>query len=183
MAGQGATARPVVVGHGALSGCGPRILQAGLPFLRDGLTASLKGAGRQVRHAHSLPVTGRCSLRVSARVLRGWELLARILHQAACRVDECLLISLTSIAFLGFPSRYKPRWPRPRWSFARVRAHAPSTIATAMIPVASTRTRAKSCAIIAALGAICGLGGSAVLSEFGPADYEVVHFVRPVGQP
>ena len=24
--------------------------------------------------------------------------------------------------------RYKPRWPRPRWSFARVRAHARSTI-------------------------------------------------------
>ena len=83
--------------------------------------------------------------------------LTRILHQAACRVEECLLISLAFIALFGFLSRYKPSWPRPRWSFARRRAHAPYTIGVAMIPVTSTRLRAKSCAIIAALGAICGL--------------------------
>ncbi len=59
--------------------------------------------------------------------------LARILHQAACRVDECLLISLTFITLFGFMWRYKPRWPRPRWSFARVRAHARSTIGGAML--------------------------------------------------
>ncbi len=54
-------------------------------------------------------------------------------------------------------SWYKPRWPCPRLSFARVRAHAPSTIGVAMIPVASTRKQAKSGAIITALGAIYGL--------------------------
>ena len=54
------------------------------------------------------------------------------------------------------------RWPRPRLSFALLRAHAPSTIGGAMIPVGErdasvVRKRAKSGAIIAALGAICGL--------------------------
>ena len=50
------------------------------------------------------------------------------------------------------------RWPRPRWSFARVRARTRSTISVAMLPLASTRTQTKSCAIIAALGETCGLG-------------------------
>ena len=70
---------------------------------------------------------------------------------------------MTNVVFLlgclqmfGSCSRYKPRWPRPRRSFCRVRAHARSTIDVAMLPLASTRTRQKSSAIIAALGAICG---------------------------
>ena len=60
-------------------------------------------------------------------------------------------------SLFGDSARHRLRWPRPRWSFARVRARARSTIGGAMLPLASTRTRAKSCAIIAALGEICGL--------------------------
>ena len=62
--------------------------------------------------------------------------------------------------------------PRPRWSFFRVRACARCTISDGYASVSllargfpsrsrlkapSTRTRKKSCAIIAALGEICGL--------------------------
>ena len=52
---------------------------------------------------------------------------------------------------------HKPRWPRPRRSFARVRVLATESIATPMVEGARTNTRAKSAAIIAPLGAICGL--------------------------
>ena len=83
--------------------------------------------------------------------------LSRILHQAAYRVLEICLFFLNFSYFFGVCLAYKPRWPRPRLSFARMRAHAPSTIGGAMLPVASTRIRAKSGAIIATLGAICGL--------------------------
>ena len=30
--------------------------------------------------------------------------------------------------FFGSPTGYKVRWPRPRWSFARVRTHGRYTI-------------------------------------------------------
>ena len=72
--------------------------------------------------------------------------------------------NLMSFTFDGLPTilrrhaGHRLRWPRPCWSFARLRARAPSTIATAMLSVARVRRRAKSCAIIAALGEICGLG-------------------------
>ena len=83
--------------------------------------------------------------------------LARILHQAAQRATENTLTSDAINPFFEPGPGHKPRWPRPRRSFARVRVRAPSTIGAAMLSVASTRTRAKSSAIIAALGAICGL--------------------------
>ncbi len=47
---------------------------------------------------------------------------------------------------------------RPRLSVALLRAHAPATMGGAMFPVANTRRFTKSGAIVAALGAICGLG-------------------------
>ena len=83
--------------------------------------------------------------------------LARILHQAAYRVHELCWFLLDCIHVFEGCIRYKTRWPRPRLSFALLRAHAPSTIGGAMLAVASTRRRAKSGAIIAAPGAICGL--------------------------
>ena len=64
---------------------------------------------------------------------------------------------------------YKMRWMRSRWSSTlrapctSRRGHAPSTIVTTMLSVASTlrahglRLDVKSCAIIASTGAICGL--------------------------
>ncbi len=91
------------------------------------------------------------------------------------------------LSFFKSCARYRLRWPRPRtvgsghgrsrrrhpWgTFARVRAHGRYSIGGAMLPslflrgvppraprlkAPSTRTRAKSCAIIAALGDICGL--------------------------
>ena len=85
--------------------------------------------------------------------------LTRIRHQAAHRVHECCLFSLDNFGMSGSCCRYKLRWPRPRRSFCRLRAHARSTIGGAMLPLASTRKRQKSSAIIAALGAICGLKG------------------------
>ena len=77
-----------------------------------------------------------------------------------------LFVFLDCFHFDESCSGYKPRrqWPRPhrRLSFARVRAQAPSTIGWAMLALGErdasvVRTRAKSGAIIAALGAICGL--------------------------
>ena len=97
--------------------------------------------------------------------------LARILHQAAQRATGNTLISHATNPFFEPGSGHKPRWPRPRRSFARVRVRAPSTVGVAMLSLASTRTRAKSSAIIAALGAICGLarqlGERCVLLEVG----------------
>ena len=54
----------------------------------------------------------------------------------------------------GSFSGYKRRWPRPRRSLFRVRAHARSTIGVAMLPLGErdasvVRTRQKSSAIIA----------------------------------
>ena len=83
--------------------------------------------------------------------------LARVLHQTAQPATENALISHAIDPFFELGPGHKPRWPRPRRSFARVRVRAPSTIGVAMLSVASTRTRTKSSAIIAALGAICGL--------------------------
>ena len=81
--------------------------------------------------------------------------LARILHQAAQRATENTLTSLATNPFFEPGPGHKPRWPRPRRSVARVRVGAPSTMGVAMLSVASAR--AQSSAIIAALGAICGL--------------------------
>ena len=81
----------------------------------------------------------------------------KILGHAAQRATENTLISHAINPFFEPGSGHKPRWPRPRRPFARVRVRAPSTIGVAMLSVASTRPRAKSSAIIAALGAICGL--------------------------
>ena len=58
--------------------------------------------------------------------------LARILHQAAQRATEHRLISHAINPFFAPGPGHKPRWPRPRRSLSSV--------------------------IIAALGAICGLG-------------------------
>ena len=116
--------------------------------------------------------------------------------------------------FFGSPAGYKVRWPRPRtvgpgrgrsrrrrlWgTFACVRAYGRYTKGMAMLPslflrgvppraprlkAPSTRTRAKSCAIIAALGEIC-------LAPFPPRSANarapgrrprVVHARRPCGR-
>ena len=83
--------------------------------------------------------------------------LARMLRQAAQRATENPLISHAINPFFEPGPGDKPRWPRPRRSFARVRVRAPSTIGVAMLSVASTRT--KSAAIIASRGATCGVAG------------------------
>ena len=80
-----------------------------------------------------------------------------ISHQAAQRATEYTLISHAINPFFEPAPGREVRWPRPCRSFAGVRFHAPSTIGVAMLLIASRRTRAKSSAIIAALGAICGL--------------------------
>ena len=121
-----------------------------------GLSRMREEMCRLEKEMHRLE-TGARSLEEASLQLKAIQ-LARILHQAACPVDEILLISLNCLAHSSSCSRCKLRWPRPRLSFALLRAHAPSTIDVAMLPVASTRKRAKSGAIITALGAICGLG-------------------------
>ena len=83
--------------------------------------------------------------------------LARILHQAAHRIVEFDSFVLKCFTNVNDCRGRKLRWPRPRLSFAVPRAHAPSTIGGAMLSVASRRGTAKSGAIIATLGAICGL--------------------------
>ena len=52
-----------------------------------------------------------------------------------------------------------------RLSFSRQRARAPSTRATAMLSVAGTRWREKSCAIFASPGEKCGLTVSFALAR------------------
>ena len=84
-------------------------------------------------------------------------LLARIFHQSAYSFSESHLFSFNFITTLGRCGGDTVRWPRSRLSFAPVRVHARSTIGWAMLPLASTRTGAKSGAIFAALGEICGL--------------------------
>ena len=83
--------------------------------------------------------------------------LARIFHQAAYSFSESSLFSFNFITTLGGCGGNTVRWPRSRLSFAPVRVHARCTIGRAMLPLPSTRTGAKSGAIFAALGEICGL--------------------------
>ena len=105
----------------------------------------------------------------SERALR--DALARIFHQAAHSFSESSLFSFNFTKRLERCGGYRVRWPRSRLSFAPVRVHARSTIGPAMLlfmrgvppraprlrALASTRTGAKSGAIFAALGEICGL--------------------------
>jgi hypothetical protein len=56
-----------------------------------------------------------------------------------------------------FHSIVKQRWMRPHFSFFRQQARAPSTREKAMLSVAGTRRRKKSCVIFASSGAISGL--------------------------
>ena len=61
------------------------------------------------------------------------------------------------------------RLMRPRWSWFCLRAHACSTIATAMVSVAGTRRQNPSGAIFASLGEICGLKHEVAVQHYGYA--------------